>query len=113
MAAVGREDHMIVRTLIGIAAVIVASAALVSSGPRESLESFNESMKAANRASHMINKGPDYALMSEADGDEMLRHYRGALSCAEKVGIAFLESKYRGWGSHFESEFRAGHRWRI
>jgi hypothetical protein len=65
-------------------------------------------MEAANRATRVINKGPGYALMSQADTDEMLSHYREALSHAEKVDTAFLESKYRGWGTHFDSEFRAG-----
>ncbi len=106
---VSRKDPMAPRTLIGITAVIMASAALVSCGPRESrLEAFNDSMEAANRATRVINKGPGYAVMSEADTDEMLLHYREALSHAEKVDIAFLESKHPGWGSHFDSEFRAG-----
>jgi hypothetical protein len=100
---------MTLRIIFPIVTVISISAALVACSPRDSrLEPFNESMKAANRAARVIKKRPGYAVMSEADVDEMLLHYREALSHAEKVDTAFLESKYRGRGSHFDSEFRAG-----
>lgn len=74
----------------------------------ENVREFIASIESANRATRVLNKGPGCSIMSAADADEMMRHYREALVHAEKVDAAFLEQKYHGWGDHFDQEYRTG-----
>ncbi|MFH1957779.1 MAG: hypothetical protein ABIJ15_04815 [bacterium] len=75
---------------------------------KETVVAFTATMESANLASRVVNRGTAFSVMSQADADEMMRHYRAALAYAEKVDTDFLNEKYEGWGSHFEREFLAG-----
>ncbi len=74
----------------------------------ENVHQFIASLEAKNRATRVVNKGPGNAIMSSSDADEMMENLRLALAHAENVDPALLEKKYRGWGDHFEREYRAG-----
>ncbi|MBM4041695.1 MAG: hypothetical protein FJ290_24615 [Planctomycetes bacterium] len=72
------------------------------------LLAFNATMDAANRASRVINNGQGYSMMSSTEADELMKHYREALAHADKVDSDLLEKRYKGWGEHFDREYRAG-----
>jgi len=75
---------------------------------RETVAEFKATMESAILASRVVNRGVAFSVMSEADADELMRHYRASLAHAEKVDTDFLNQKYEGWGDHFEKEFLAG-----
>lgn len=75
---------------------------------KDTVAHFIATMESANLASRVVNKGTAYSVVSEADVDEMMRHYRAAFSNAVEVDIDFLNQKYDGWGTHFEKEFLTG-----
>ncbi|GKT07170.1 hypothetical protein [Desulforhabdus sp. TSK] len=79
-----------------------------SPGDVVNLQEFIASIDSANQATRVVNKGPGYSIMSSEDADQMMKHYRQALAHAEKVDADFLEQKYKGWGQHFDREYRAG-----
>jgi membrane-bound ClpP family serine protease len=80
----------------------------VKSQEMETVVAFTATMESANLASRFVNKGVAFSVMSQADTDDMMRHYRVALVHAEKVDTNFLNEKYDGWGTHFEKEFLSG-----
>lgn len=75
---------------------------------KNALTHFIATMESANLASRVVNSGTAFSVMSDTEADEMMRHYRSALSHAEKVDTDFLNQKYEGWGTHFEREFLTG-----
>ena len=80
----------------------------IQSQEKGTVVAFTATMESANLASRVVNRGVAFSVMSQADADDMMRHYRAALAHAEKVDTNFLNKKYEGWGTHFEKEFLSG-----
>src|ERR1043166_3888079 len=111
-----RKDYMTLQTRIGYVALMVACVALVScnradpwmDAVNKSMEAFKKSIEATNRAALGNRKMVSEPSVSEGEVKDMFSDYREALSYAQKVDVGVLDFKYRGWGKHFGSEFRAG-----
>lgn len=107
---------MTLQTRIGYAALMVACIALLScnrpdpgvEAVNKSMEAFKKSIEAANRAALANRNMVSQPSVSEGEVKDMFSDYREALSYAQKVDVGVLDFKYRGWGKHFGSEFRAG-----